>query len=260
MSDTSSEYSYSDTIYFIESDSEADLNDLNEDLKELEIKDTPEGYTILSIDIGISHLGLAGLLFDSEYNFIKIIGVDMIDITEFHHPEGIKQSECHLYHTKTFTDWLEHVFWKYSNVFDGVDGILIERQPPQGLVAIEQLIFSRYRDKCELVSPNSMHKHFGIGHMTYERRKEATMNIASYHINDPIIMKEYSMFERKHDIADAICLGLYWLNSKHVKYAYDKKREEVRNMKMTFFGSSMTMKEWIEQFRYQPTYYKYIPL
>ena len=268
--DVKSEYSYSDTIYFIDSDDEdqgsvgieADLDNMYlEDLSgRIFQSEEQKGYTILCIDIGIVHLGFAGIIFDEEYNFERVFGVDMIDITEFHHPEGVTHETCHLHHTKTFTDWLEHVFWKYEHIFDGVDGIIIERQPPQGLVAIEQLIFSKYRNKCELVSPNSMHKYFGINHMTYERRKEATMNIATYHISDQTVLAEYHSFERKHDIADAICLGLHWLKRKHDKYAYEKRIDEVRNMKMTFRGSDMTMKAWFEQFRYNPGYSRYIPI
>jgi hypothetical protein len=47
--------------------------------------------------------------------------------------------------------------------FEMADFILIERQPPMGLTAVEQLIFSRWRDKAILVHPRSMHKYFNIG-------------------------------------------------------------------------------------------------
>ncbi|MDB4413582.1 hypothetical protein N9189_03555 [Pirellulaceae bacterium] len=257
--DMSTVYSYSDTIYFIDSEDEG-LNDIKKDLEELDIAKEDKEYTVLCVDIGILHLGFSGLLFDDEFNFIKVFGVDMIDITDFQHPEGVDMSSCHLHHTKTFTDWMGHVFWRYSHVFDGVDAILIERQPPQGLVAVEQLIFSRYREKCELISPNSMHKHFSIGHMDYERRKEATMNIATYHISDQTVLAEYYSFDRKHDIADAVCLGLFWLKRKRDKYVYDQRLDKARNIKMTFRGSDLTMKEWFEQFRYVSSYRRYIPI
>jgi hypothetical protein len=39
---------------------------------------------------------------------------------------------------------------------------LIEKQPPAGLVAVEQLLMMSYRDKAVLVYPNSMHAHFGL--------------------------------------------------------------------------------------------------
>ncbi len=271
--DTDTVYSYSDTIYFSDSDNEERIKEIQDDLNNLNLSrddelDESNEYTILSIDIGIHHLGLAGLLFDDEYNLIRVFGVDMINITEFIHPEGVDFENCHLHHTKTFTDWLEHVFYTYSHVFDGVDGIIIERQPPQGLVAVEQIIFSKYRDKCELVSPNSMHKHFNIGHMDYDRRKIAVTNISThyillsdvFHAENQKVLSEYNSFERKHDIADAICLGIYWLKKKHDKHIHDKRIEKVRSTKMTFRGSEAPMEDWLEQFRYVPTHPRYVPM
>ena len=276
--DTETVYSYSDSIHIIDSDEEEYLNNIDQDLENLELASSEVVQnedisnrsdcgsdcgsdcerTVLCIDIGILHLGLAGLVFDEEYNFVKVFGVDMINITEFVHPEGVDSTQCHLHHTKTFTDWMEHVFWTYSDIFDGVDAIIIERQPPQGIVAVEQIIFSRYRDKCELVSPNSMHKHFGIGHMEYGRRKEAVTNIATHYISDQTVLSEYHGFDRKHDIADAICLGIFWLNKHHKIYAHDKRVEKVRSTKMTFRGSDMTMKDWLQQFRYVPSCPTYV--
>ena len=271
--DTDTVYSYSDTIYFSDSDNEERIKEIQDELNNLDLSGDDESNesnesTILCVDIGIHHLGLAGLLFDDEYNLIRVVGIDMINITEFIHPEGINFENCHLHHTKTFTDWMEHVFYTYSHVFDGVDSIIIERQPPQGLVAVEQLIFSKYRDKCELVSPNSMHKHFNIGHMDYDRRKIAVTNISTHYIllsdvfytENQKVLSEYNSFERKHDIADAICLGIYWLKKKHDIYIHDKRIEKVRSTKMTFRGSDAPMKEWLEQFRYVPTHPRYVPV
>lgn len=275
--DTDTVYSYSDTIYFSDSDNEERIKEIQVEMDNLDLaggdeldepKDSSNECTILCVDIGIHHLGLAGLLFDEQYRLIRVFGVDMINITEFIHPEGVDFGNCHLHHTKTFTDWMEHVFYTYSHVFDGVDGIIIERQPPQGLVAVEQLIFSKYRDKCELVSPNSMHKHFNIGHMDYDRRKIAVTNISThyillsdvFHIENQIVLREYNSFTRKHDIADAICIGIFWLKKKHDKYTHDKRVEKVRSTKMTFRGSDMHMKDWLEQFRYVPTHPRYVPM
>jgi len=49
-----------------------------------------------------------------------------------------------------------------------------------------------------LVSPVSMHTHFGMRHLNYEERKERTVSIADKYIEGEI------PYERKHDIADAL--------------------------------------------------------
>jgi hypothetical protein len=58
-----------------------------------------------------------------------------------------------LYHDKIICDYMTHLFKKFKSVFDSVDQILIERQPPTGLVAVEELIMREYRNKSKLISP-----------------------------------------------------------------------------------------------------------
>ena len=118
-----------------------------------------------------------------------------------------------MYHTKTFCDWLNHVFQEHK-CFEEADYILIERQPPMGFVAIEQLIFSKYRNKAILISPNSMHAYFKLGNFDYDKRKEYTENICKNNIKNPILLKQLELYHRRHDIADSVCLMLYWINKK----------------------------------------------
>ena len=61
-----------------------------------------------------------------------------------------------------------------------------------------------FKDKVILVSPVSMHTHFGMRHLNYEARKERTVEIANKYLNEEI------PYERKHDIADALCMILYY--------------------------------------------------
>lgn len=59
-------------------------------------------YCVLSIDIGILHLGISVTLLDKEYNKLEIIWIDLIDITEFTHKYAPSRKECSLHRTKTF--------------------------------------------------------------------------------------------------------------------------------------------------------------
>lgn len=233
-----------------------------EKFKNLSISDCPENefiivsdseeekkITVLSIDVGIRHLALVLCQVNKEYKLEDIVGVDMVDITTFPHHD---ESNCNLYHKKTFADWMSHIFQYYDIVFSNVDHILVERQPPKGLVAIEQLIYFKYRDKTHLISPNSMHKHFRIGHLDYEQRKHATEIIFQKHSRLDKVNKEYNSFERKHDMADAFCLAKFWLDRENQKYIKEKRHERIMNMQMVYRNSNMSMDEWFEQFRYRP--------
>jgi len=70
-----------------------------------------------------------------------------------------------------------------------------------------------------LVSPVSMHTHFGMRHLSYEERKERTVSIASKYIHEEI------PYERKHDIADALCMIVYY-NFRVSVHIFDKFRFE----------------------------------
>jgi hypothetical protein len=236
------------------------IHQVREKLEHISIKDETEYIiesesdeedekTVLSIDIGIRHLALTLITTDQEYNLGNIVGIDLIDITTFPHHDA---ENCQLYHQKTFADWMAHVFQYYQIVFDSVDKILIERQPPMGLVVVEQLLFYKYREKTTLVSPNSMHKHFHIGHLDYEQRKEEVEKIFRSHLQLPQVVQEYNSFERKHDIADAFCIAKFWLYTKHKKYMEEKERERIGKMKLSFMNSNLTVDEWFEQFKYRP--------
>jgi hypothetical protein len=119
-------YEDDDSQWFLEEDDDVTLQN---DMESMTIDDIEYGY-LLSIDIGVIHLGLSILAYDKNtYKFKDVMGVDCLDITTFPHPEHIPRCNCKLNHTKTFTDWMEHIFQYYSNLFDNVDHIIIERQP-----------------------------------------------------------------------------------------------------------------------------------
>jgi hypothetical protein len=210
-------------------------------------------HCVLSIDIGIKHLGLSVTLLNEDYSIMDIIWLDLIDIQIFTHKDGPSKEDCKLNHTKTFCDWINHVFQENMNLFDKADTILIERQPPMGLVGIEQLIFSRWREKAVLISPNSMHKFFRIGHYDYEQRKVETEKIAQKCLNNcSELVYQFNYYERKHDIADSLCMMLFWINKKQIEYHNFKRKEKFKTIiydrKMN--GYKMGVDEWFEQFRY----------
>jgi hypothetical protein len=225
--------------------------------KKMESMNIDENYDekcdkfVLSIDIGIVNLGISVGIIDEDFNLKEITYVDLINITQFTHEHELEGIECKLLHTKSIADWMEHIFHEHLPLFQQSDYILVERQPPCGLVAIEQLIYYRWREKTILVHPRSMHKYYNIGSYDYEQRKEETMNIAtrsySWHTR---AIDRYESFERKHDISDSICLMGFWLNKKKQKYIEKKNKERLKKIQLTNTG--MNTDEWFEQYRYFP--------
>ena len=98
-------------------------------------------------------------------------------------------------------------------MFDACTHVLIERQPLVGHTDVEQILFFMFRHKAVLVSPNAMHNYFKISKYSYETRKYKTVMLAAHFLSVDHF-PEYHCLERKHDIADALCLLLFWIHTQ----------------------------------------------
>jgi hypothetical protein len=202
---------------------------------------------VLSIDIGIQHLGMVLTYLNQEYEFKEIVWMELIDITVFS-----CDKECKLYHEKTFVDWIAHVVHKYYNIFQSASVILIERQPPQGLVVIEQILFGCFREKSILISPNSIHKFFDIGNLDYDTRKIAVVNLTRKYIQ-PQLQLQLEKYDRKHDICDAILFTIFWSKKQRESLEIENLLQKRKNAASKFnhrIGSSLN--DFFDIYRYIP--------
>ena len=187
---------------------------------------------VLSIDVGITNLGFVysditfnepkdgsrykHLLLNSCYSLnksflkenIKIIDCNKIDITKVKHRK-VPFCICKLHHDRCIPDYLDH-FIQETSYFEECDVLLIERQPPVGITNVQDLLFKQFRDKVLLISPNSVHKYFGLNNV-YEERKEKSEKTSQY------FLEEFDNFKkhiRKHDISDAMLMILYYYKTE----------------------------------------------
>jgi hypothetical protein len=158
---------------------------------------------ILSIDVGIINLGY--VFCSVENDVIDVIHCDRVDITYVKHC-NVKWGDCKLHHENCIPDYLDHFIQENNTFFEEADIVLIERQPPVGITNVQDLLFTRFRSKVKLISPNSVHKHFMMS-KDYSIRKIQSENITTEYL------KEISTFiynTRKHDICDAMLLVMYY--------------------------------------------------
>lgn len=164
---------------------------------------------ILSIDIGWLNMGLALATCksstDVDIEYVKKVNLD--DYKYIYSNEVIDLIPL-------FID--DHRF-----IFDSADVILIERQPPGGFGNIQTLIHYMCKDRVVLISPNSLHSHFGMNNLDYGGRKVRSEQIASRFLREPI------PYERKHDITDAILMILYYNFRKNV-HIFDQYRYDIK--------------------------------
>jgi len=147
---------------------------------------------LVSVDIGYSNMAIVELITDFKDFTVK--SVHKINLSTFN------ENEVYLSMIKFIAE--------YKDLFNYADIILIERQPPQGLTNIQDILAYNFSSKVKLICPRSMHKHFMISKLEYDDRKEKTVNITSKYLKNCDI---FDNEDRKHDIADAFCLALYYI-------------------------------------------------
>lgn len=170
--------------------------------------------SLISIDIGYSNLAFIEL----KTNFIdfKVIGIHKVNLKNF------EESQVHLAMKKFINE--------YASIFDKADTILIERQPPQGLTNIQDILAYKYSSKVKLICPRTIHKYFYISKLDYNSRKVKTEKISNIHLKE---FTEYTNEDRKHDIADAFCQALYYIHVNKPEIVEKKIPEDLIN----FFDS-----------------------
>lgn len=203
---------------------------------------------VLSIDIGIKNLAMMLLECNENYTISDIVWFELLDITDFCHLDRESKKTCKLFHTKTISDWLSHIFFLHKELFDLCEIILVEKQPPQGHVSVEQLIFFHFREKCVLVYPRSVHKFYNWGPtVDYEARKLKSVDILLYRLKTtkrPWLIEQFEKLSRKHDISDAYIQASYFLFKKNLEYT-----ENLRNTRGCETPCDDTL-SWLNKFKH----------
>ena len=209
------------------------------------VNNSKKVYIITSIDIGVHNLGVSVSSVYENFDLEEIFWIDLYNITDFTH-NRIKKNDCKLYHSRTFSDWMDHFFQEYEEFLAKSDFILVERQPPAGFTVVEQLIFSKFRSKCVLINPVNYHMFFHMRDLDYENRKKKSEIIGMNFIEDPELKKQIGYYHRQHDITDSICMLIYWLDKKKQNFIKQQKIDYANSL--NFKG--LNINDWIQQFRY----------
>jgi hypothetical protein len=185
--------------------------------------------TIISFDIGIVHLGYVRALVDEDWVTLDVTNIGVNDITISYHPSNIPIQQCKIPHTNEMSDKLDHFFQYNQKIFNDIDIVLIERQPIMGIKSIEQLIYSKFKNICQvyIISPNQLHKWLGINTLSYESRKIYT---EKYTTKNMINSERLEKFGRKHDIADAFCILSFFIHTRAIHTrALKKNKKKIKN-------------------------------
>jgi hypothetical protein len=171
---------------------------------------------ILSIDIGLKNLAMVLFHWNGNpHTFPDMLSYHKVDLTNLPH-KRVSRHRCKIPHTKEMADIVAHFIQEYHAYFHWADKVLVERQPPGGLLEIHSLLLFKYRSKTELVSPNSVHAHFSMNQLDYEGRKVKSLAIARHRHPGEIPETD----ERWHDVSDAILFAHWWCSRQKARH-YD---------------------------------------
>lgn len=173
-------------------------------------------YFITGIDIGLHNMGIVKckIVDDKIYS---IEHFELIDLYKYKHIYS--ETELHMF--------ISNLCDEYSELFNS-KYILIERQPPGGLIAIQEVIAYIFKDKVYKISPRSVHSKLGISFYSYENRKIKSEEIMKTFLIDNKQHEQleiYNKLTRKHDVSDAFCLIKYFIN--HFLYVPIKQKNKI---------------------------------
>lgn len=175
---------------------------------------------IAAIDVGYNNLGIV-VAEVTDYEIKTICFCKRVNISEYR----CRDENCKVPHTREVCDLVAHFVQDYHHIFLPCETVLIERQPPGGLCNVECALALLLRDKIQWVSPNAMHRHHGISHLDYDQRKVKTEEISDPWLRE---IDGYNTQERKHDMADAMCMVLYWCEPKRADILRRRRQDQLR--------------------------------
>ena len=174
---------------------------------------------IASIDIGYYNLGLVVATVTEDFVVSEVDFAQKIDLGSSLIHGKVSRRDCGLYHTNHMCDKVDHFIQEYGDLIKDCDVLLLERQPPGGFGNIESLLCKQFRCQAVMIHPRSLHKFLNTGNLSYEERKVGSELAAADYLE---VVGSYLELERKHDVADAMCMILYYLHLRREV----KEREE----------------------------------
>ena len=148
---------------------------------------------IVSIDVGLRNFGYAIIEDNKLIDFDSICIWDLVP----------KQK-------RTDYPYIARVLVDKTNIFDGVDCVLIERQMQARMKMIACALRCFFWGKSHMVAPLSVRKFFKISTGVYKKNKKASIELAPKYLNEDQL-KIFVSHKKKDDCADAILQGLYFI-------------------------------------------------
>lgn len=169
---------------------------------------------VVCIDPGIVAVGVVHVRVSDTFDLVELCFARRVNMT--------LAGGGHVY------TYIDRFICEYADVFAAATHIVMERQPIQSAgMPLELLFRERFAAKCIFISPQTLHKQFGLQDLEYDGRKAKCVGIVSEHLrqwaSDGLagasqIIAYIDTLDRKHDVCDAMLLLLAWLVSNRKRH------------------------------------------
>jgi hypothetical protein len=159
---------------------------------------------VVAIDVGVKNLGICVW----DFNTAKIVQLQTVSLV----PQG-------RYVPKNNVSYVRSFLSRFEPYFTDASVVLIERQMRVNMRIIESVIQALYFDKCIVVSPRLVKMHYNLSTKSYKGNKDKAIDWAiEFALENPQafasgVTNEFSLSKKKDDMADALIMVLYYLDT-----------------------------------------------
>ena len=159
---------------------------------------------VVAIDVGVKNLGICVW----DFNTAKIALLQTVSIV----PHGRYMPGENVRYVRDFIS-------RFQQYFDDAKVVLIERQMRVNMRIIESVVQALYYEKCIVVSPRLIKMHYDLSTKSYRgNTAKAVEWVTEFALSNPQafapgVTKEYSLSKKKDDMADALIMVLYYLDT-----------------------------------------------
>ncbi len=113
---------------------------------------------------------------------------------------------------RTDYPYIARMLVEHSNIFEGAEVILIERQMQARMKMIACALRCFFWDKSHMIAPLSVRKYFGISMGVYKENKKASKEFVLKYLT-PKQKEKYMGSKKRDDMADAILQGMFFIKN-----------------------------------------------
>jgi len=171
---------------------------------------------ILTVDFGISWLGLAVLEIDEAFRNIQVLDLQLVNLVDLLNPaahQTVPYEDCQLYHASHTCDRFRHLLQEYRSLFTQVDRIVLEMQPPNCVtIGLSDLMMNEFRALVSYIHPGALRTILGLPGDRQQRKQAVVAQMdARFQLHR---FPAWHIADRRHDLADAVAVGVAWVQER----------------------------------------------